>query len=326
MHFGRKLLTSVLLVSIVNCFTSFASVDVDLDLVRKKSADYKMLSEYVLDMESPSFTEQNGILVNKNKNGIIYNGWSFDINGDLYYTANISDGILRDTKYNTVYFDNTGKFINPAKDINNKFVDKLYEYESGHNVTFENIQESMEFMQVYWLDYSLNWGAFNYNMHRHPNGEITITMPDEYMYNRQELENNIINTFGLLKSETAHEKIVEAVEKIKCMNYVREYKFYGLDKAVNDKSGACWQLCKIIEYLLEQSGVETEIIYGQMAINQNIVDTNSAHTWLRSKVDNRWVYYDPTMILLGNDSYIDINYTTICNRYIPMSMFFMYEK
>ena len=330
MQFGRKLSIGTAVIAMVLSvnFTSFASVDVDLNYVKELTALQSRMAEYIIEMQGNNLVNtEDGRTVMMNKHGYIQKGWSFDSNGDLYYTpcdslfsSTESDyNIIRDAEYNSLYFDSTGKFVNPALDTEGKFTDKLAEFARGGVITLASDKECKEFIEVYHLSYNIYSGGLSFRRDYLGDGSVRIRIDDKYIFDYDSARDKIINTFGKLQSQTVGEKVTEATQKVRCIEYDLKYRGCNIDTVLENMSGVCSHYCNIVKVLLQDAGVEVEVVHGSTGVNQSISDMDLTHVWLRCKnEDGRWIYVDPTLesSLYEND-YLDINYSLVCNRYIP---------
>lgn len=289
------------LFSLFVSFSSFASSNTVIVDILKNNLDVSV-SEI-----SPHIVEYNGNFVNMDKDNKPLLDWSFDSNGDLYYTINkLGPGynfdefsmedldnisLLKDQQFNQMYFDESGKYVNPGIDYDKSFYDEFKELEEN-GLTFINQdeQEIMDFIEQYLVGYRILDDSTYLKFDKY--GDFyKVYINNSEKYNQDELRKRVVNTYGPLIGDNDYEKLYDACFKVYNLNYNYAYKGKSLDKVLDTNNGVCYHYATIVKILLENEGLEVEPVICYMD-----GDRSETHVIIRTKIDGRWVYSDPTNV------------------------------
>lgn len=253
------------------------------------------------------------------ESGNIKTGYFFDDLGNFYKTDNNGNLVTSRDTYKQVYID--GELIIPGLESNvelNRERCKLFE--NGEVITFNSGDELYQFLEYYYGQYQLYLQNlyFDYDTTGGPaTDKNEYLLRNEKFYNRDEVCNLIDEKFGDINGETSREKLVNILIKLKEMEYSKETVRTPLEDAIKDMKGCCWHYSKIASYLLNKEGIYTEIISGK------IIDTGESHCWIRSYIDDKWQYIDPTFYVTGsNPFYVDIAYVVYQSMYAQTGCIF----
>lgn len=266
------------------------------------------------DAGTYQLTEINGYeYVTKNGNPIY--GYTYDDNGNIYYTDfGSKTGILKNQKSHIgLSFDENGILIVPGYKYDEetyKGAAKTLEDGRSYNIAGRDMVE--DFCEYYNKQYRL------YN---HMNVDFSIRN-DVYelidmgtKYEREALRKRILSEFGSLSGATVYDKVLDGCKKINArLTYNAAYRERPLPDALDANQGVCWQFAKILGVLLEDAGIESEQIYGKYHYTTKKSDT---HEWIRYRDGDTWHYADPT-ITDGDWDYADIPYGTYVKKYTQL--------
>lgn len=244
--------------------------------------------------------------------GNIKTGYFFDDSGNFYKTDNNGNLITTRDTYKQVYID--GKLKIPGLESNIELNRERCElFEDGEIITFESGDELYQFLEYYYGQYQLYLQNlyFDYDTTGGPATEKNeYQLRNEKLYNRDAVCNLIDETFGTIEGETSREKLVNILIKLKGIEYSKESLYATLEDAVKEMKGCCWHYAKIASYLLNKEGIYTEIISGK------VLETGENHCWIRSFIDDKWQYIDPTFYVTAeNPFYVDIAYVVYQSMY-----------
>ena len=264
--------------------------------------------------------EINGYSYIVDKNDNICYGYSYDEYGNLYYTEeNSTTGILKsNVNQDGIWFDENGIYTNPSTIEIDKNKALSEEFEQTGSVTFNSNEEVLNFLEYYSIQYRLYDEVFNYPIQNKSTSENgistethTITMPNESKYDRNAVLNNIHNTFIPLRGDTPYEKLFDVCKQIKeTMTYDLDYQHADLETAIINKRGVCWHYAKIAKVLLEDAGIQTEIMMGNL--------NGNGHMWIRCFIDGKWCYVDPTATQTSWWDYSNLPYNKFIKEYLPL--------
>lgn len=258
------------------------------------------------------FSDLNGYTYIVDAEGNICYDYSYDENGDLYYTEEGSvTGILKSaSNADGIYFDENGKYVNPSMVDPERYKQLSIQFETDQFVTLNNQDDILNFLEYYSLQYRLYDEVETLYITKNSDGTYTINLPDNKIYNRQETLDLIHATFTPLEGNTPYEKIFNLCQKIRYEStYDLEYKHSDLKTVLTDKRGVCWQYAAIGKVLLEDAGIQTEIMHGTL--------NGENHMWLRCLVDGKWCYVDPTATQTGWWDYSNLPYDKFLSSYVP---------
>lgn len=254
----------------------------------------------------------NGYTYVKDANGNICYGYSYDTNGNLYYTEEGSTtGLLKSsTNADGISFDENGIYINPSMVEPEKQNILSQKFEAGETLTFKTREELFNFLEYYGVQYRLYDEPDSIYIIKNSDKTYSITLPEDKIYNRQEVLDLIHKTFTPLEGDTQYEKVFNLCQKIRYEStYDLVYKHLDLKTVLNDKKGVCWHYAKIGKVLLEDAGIQTEIMHGTF--------DNKYHMWLRCLIDGKWCYVDPTATQQNWWDFSNMSYAQFITHYKP---------
>lgn len=186
-----------------------------------------------------SFAEKNGLIYCMDQNGQIIIGTFYDEEGNLYKTD--GQGMLfngRDENKQT-YID--GVLINPGTERNvgiNK--DLSMKLESGETLIFDSYEEAYQFLEYYYGQYQLYKQICPCEIDTiYENGESKYSISYSKAYDRERVAALIDNTFGPVEGDTAQEKILDVLLKLRNMEYDISYQYETLERSLIDMKGCC---------------------------------------------------------------------------------------
>ncbi len=224
-------------------------------------------------------------------------GRFFDSAGDVYYAG--EDGKLLCEGYlGEEYFGADGRLVNPSVKGADKFRKLVDGFEAGEPVVFPSVEEVVDFMHWYSSQWSLGRHDTNLQAKVNPiTGEALFKKPEEFLYDRESVLNEVFDRLGRLDSSlTAMEKINTACSKLSGFTYDRAMYRESIHDVLAASRGVCWQFSRLVQCLLEDAGLEVEVVQGTCK--------GMYHAWLRVRVDGRWVYVDPTAYVGGGEAII----------------------
>lgn len=310
MHYKKKLLITLASVMLSMNFNIISFADeLNVKPIVKEFLDLKELS---MNSDGLHIVNDNGTLYIKDKEDKLEIGLSYDNNGDLYYTG--EDGKLLLNGYNEygMYFDEYGKYINKSTQNKEEYIELSKRFEDGNRVYFNTENELLNFLEYYSLQYRLIDYDGEYYVYTEDNGQYSTALSKGQYYDREHLRHTIISKFGTLDNEVSdYDKLLDVCKKISSvMEYDLGYTSLSLEKALADNKGVCWHFSKIAKILLDEAGIENEIMIGYYEGN--------SHMWLRSLIDGKWAYIDPTLAGSAWWSYSNMAYRTFIDSYKPI--------
>lgn len=244
------------------------------------------------------------------KNGNTRYWWQYDLNGNLYYIEPESGMIRSSTNAGGIYFDENGHFVNPSMKNVEKNLDLAKRFDNGETLRLANEEELLDFLEYYSAQYRYQDDASNITIINNGDGSKSITLPAAMKYDREALINEILTKFGPLEGSTDYEKILDGCQKItNTISYDLDYITADLQTSLADGKGVCRHYSKCLKALLDNAGIQNEIMVGYYMGN--------GHMWLRCMVGEEWVYVDPTAAKQIWWSYSNIPYQTLIENYIP---------
>jgi hypothetical protein len=204
-------------------------------------------------------------------------------------------------------------YAGTTEEGNEQLLKKCIAFESDQKVSFSNDADWMAFTYYYINNYQLNDCQLLY----HTSGNHTITIADSDRYDRDQVIQNILNTFGTIPGNTTAEIINNACRMTaSTIHYNKSYSRASVEQALSDCQGVCWQRAKICSILLQEQNIPCDIVYGY--VGSNIKSHKVTHTWLRCKDGNRTIYADLKKGILSSAEYAS-NYDEITlNDWIQM--------
>ena len=116
-----------------------------------------------------------------------------------------------------------------------------------------------------------------------------------------------MNKFGSVSGNDVYDLILNACNKVKDIKTDNQYAYLQMEDAIEEKSASPWHICKIVSILLEDAGLENELVSGKF--------NGTQHYWLRCNYDGQWIYVDPTFYLTGYTSFLNIDYDSYISSY-----------
>lgn len=239
-------------------------------------------------------------------------GWSYDSIGNLYYTELGSEaGIIKSGKNSDgISFDENGVYINPSFINVEKNFELSKRFEQGEWLYFENTEKLFNFFEYYEVQYRLSDSVENYRITHNDDGSYTVKIPEKAKYDREDLINQIIEKIGDTEGETEYEKIYSICKNIgEYLEYDLSYITTDMETSLRDKKGVCRQYTKIASVLLNEEGIDHELMEGQ--------ESGADHIWLRCFVNGKWTYVDVTGARDKWRLYGNITYEVFTETYVP---------
>ena len=296
-----------LCLTILNIFDVYAQVD------SERVYEIESLNTYINNYYGIHFENINGNIYNIDKDGNVVYGYSYDNQGNIYYTeegsagpSDMGTGVIREKEGpNGVYFDAEGHLVNPSS--SSFYYDYAKKFEEIGYIEFKSLDEANGFLEFYMFQYSLtNLKVDRYRLEKVIVYDNRNNVELDYVYRlslldnsvkRQDVVDMILAKYGTLDGATIQEKLYSACEKIvNSMTYNRLYEPALLSQAVEDNQGVCWQYAKIAKVLLEADGINSEVMLGYFNGNKE-----EAHAWLK-------VYsYDDDVVRFQNHDEVSIS-------------------
>lgn len=296
------------LIAIILSFNSYAfDVSGQVAVANIKSGNTQILETEGLHIEE----SEDSNLYNKDKNDTIRTGWTYDENGDLYFSY--ADGVLLRDRFNDelCYFDADGKWVPSGK---LKITQEMCcNFESGSTLQFKTLNDSIDFINYYLLNYRLEDITSGFSLPRYPDGSCTLTLNNDRKYDREGLKQSIINAVGELEGNTVEEKVYDACTKLQTfLVYDLNYQKADMEKALADRRGVCWHSAKLAQALLEEEGITVEILMVKTT------QTNEEHVILRYlNEEGKWLYFDTTWIK-SDVRFTNLSYSSVVQLYKPI--------
>lgn len=285
---------------------------------KEKELGEKTSSLYV-DGDKVKWVEMPGGYIGYDYMGNVMTGYFFDDFGDYYY-AGENGYIKTGTKdiWNQEY-GSDGRLANPGYNWNvDLYREKSIQLEAGYNVEFESLSDLYNFTEYYGKEYNLGKQTLSFKYYKKTvlnNKDKKISTKfftnnslNEY-YNREEVITALNNKFNTpLIGNTILEKVKDACDKVKVINYSEENKSSSTLDMIGTNTGGCWHFAKVVHHLLGREGIYSEIVTGR--------SYGESHMWLRIRDENnKWVYCDPTYYASGLEEYLNIDYKIYCDNY-----------
>lgn len=262
--------------------------------------------------------------LDENGNPIL--GYFNDITGEFYYSGD--NGYIITNEYDIYgqYHDSKGKVDNSGYNYDRARFEALSaELETGNNIYFDTIAELDDFIEYYGKSYNLGKQLLSFKtfVKKKYNSKYEVVSTKYFInnslntiYNRDQviLKMDALFPEGLV-GNTVEEKVNFACELIKSRFKLDESDLNrSMKDALDMKSGCCWHVVKIMQRLLDRSGIEYEIISGKAYGNN--------HIWFRVKDENgNWIYSDPTFHVNGLNGYSVIDYRIYKDNYKNYTFF-----
>lgn len=252
--------------------------------------------------------ESNGKWYYKDEYGQVKRGKFYDEYGDIYDTGDNQEGYIIVSAKNSAgeEFDESGRLMNQGLKGSERFYNISKDYEKGRSIQFNDIKDFKGFLEYYQTQYSL----FNLSSTYYIDSNSSISNIGANAYNKDLVVRQIMDKFGTINGDNDYAKIYLACNKVReLITYDESYTNKTLKESLDNNSGVCWHFAKITSVLLNDAGVYNELVVGKF---QNSADY---HMWLRCKVNNKWIYTDPTFFTSTGDEYFNINYQTYIKYY-----------
>lgn len=205
----------------------------------------------------------------------------------------------------SVYADDEASIVNQDK-IQNFAMQNVeqnrqrsLDYENGQAVTFTDDQDLWEWEEYYSRNYRLwdeeIWGveAVQGPQQRTVRWRAQNTGK---AYDREALRNQVLQIYGEPAGSNSREKVYDAMERLReRVIYDGTVQFASLKYAVQSGKMVCWQMARCMKILLEEAGVQSEIlvVYDKRA--------QGDHTLIRWKEEGEWRYIDPSHVIDAGD-------------------------
>lgn len=224
-------------------------------------------------------------------------GRFFDSAGDVYYAG--EDGRLLCEGYlGEEYFGADGRLVNPSAKEADEFRELVDGFEAGETVVFEDVDEVVDFMHWYSSQWSLGRHDTNLQVRVNPiMDEVLFKKPEEFLYDRESALDEVFERLGRVDSSLPDmEKINAACSKLSGFTYDGAMWLESIHDVLATSRGVCWQFSRLVQCLLEDAGLEVEVVQGMCR--------DTYHAWLRVRADGKWVYVDPTVYVSGGEPII----------------------
>lgn len=176
----------------------------------------------------------------------------------------------------------------------------------GETVKFANESDMFDFMEFYQTDYRLKDYSNGAQVLKYSDGTLGLQIPEANREDREALKSVIVNTFGQVSGNSIEEKITDACSKVSVMQYDVTYAKVSIDQALNNKVGVCWHFAKSAMVLLEDAGVNCEMVQTEFRGAQHLI--------LKCDNGGEWIYVDPTSARV-DASYTIMDASTFTERY-----------
>jgi len=178
-------------------------------------------------------------------------------------------------------------------------------YEQGERLYFKDELGMKDFIKYYILQYNVNVGRFICKVY----SDTSTVRVETSTMSVDSLSSIVLSVFGRLETELVPDQIQEACIKASEIVYDLAYKDATLDVALVDKKGVCWHYVKVVNILLKDRGLQTEVCYGTYR-------NDVFHMWLKVYDGERWWCIDPTFYSSTFDSgWLDISVETEVTLY-----------
>lgn len=301
---GSKLYKQILGVLVVLSAVTFTNIQVNAEI--RDRDEYERL--VVAASQSLEDTSGNKIVADTGDGYILDDasnvkfGYSYDNQGNIYFTSSTLScpGLSLGTYYKDVsdsdgvYYDSFGVMQNPSMADSDKYRSLSELFEKTGYVNTSNKREAEEFFAYYACQYNLG-KVNNFSSQVIPSdGGYRFIYPDCDKYNRDEVKRKIYNKLGItsLEGETVEEKLYNAIDLVQS-NFNYDYSTIEdtVDSCLDSGRGVCIHFALIVNELLLDSGVQSEVCIGYKEPRCQGDDT---HAWIRVWNGENWVYSDPS--------------------------------
>lgn len=247
--------------------------------------------------------------------GYTHSGYGYNLNGDLYFAD--KQGVLwKDCIYDEMSFDENGLWVNPG--MENAEQNRIWSeaFERGELLCIDGQDTLASFVNYYMAQHRLRENCITLMTTRRSAGaeNFSLRLPYEMRYDRESLENSIVEHIGMPIGNTTKELTLSAVNNV-CdyFDYDVAYTKRTMEDCLKDKRGVCWVYAKTVKALLDRCGVQSEIMTG--------FNNGENHMWLRVRDKDKWIYCDPTAVESSGDSrYFNISYNSFVTAWYPQPM------
>jgi len=241
-------------------------------------------------------------------------GYQIDEDGDFHFYDN---GRPLISEYNSkgIYFNSNGKMENSAyrhKDVNEALSEAFV---NKQPVKIEGIEQLRCFYDYFTVNYSFDLcnNEMVLNRELDKNESYTVYLGREKV-NRQTTYNTIKERFGNLSATTNSSNIEKQLkEKLLSLRYDAAVYKTDLGDSITLNKVACWQCGKIIQTLLKDVNIESELLVVEVDGSVSL-----RHVLVRFKENEKWIYIDPTIIYQGLITPSVVSYEYVLKHYTPV--------
>lgn len=111
-----------------------------------------------------------------------------------------------------------------------------------------------------------------------------------------------------LSVEEQLRQVDQIVKDSLSFDWTRHSATYTMDQALEAGYGVCYHQAKLMNDILSELGITSELIYGTWIDTQNGKESAISHTWLRVYDGTKWIYLDTSLAgsgLLDYEFYIE---------------------
>lgn len=214
------------------------------------------------------------------------------------------------------YYDENSTQVNPSEYNNIEEIErKVQDFEQGRYVLVKNKKEMYAFLDYYYVQYQLNKQGIIIQYTDTGAGRW-LELPKKWMYDRDAVVKLILDTYGKVQGETVAEKVQYASNAMNSLVYRETYVERSITDAIKDGYAVCFHYARIMNVLLNDAGVENEVI----VVKPKNFQYN--HMIVRSKDENgKWIYSDPTAVASGQKESWNMPYQSVMDSYVFVSSY-----
>lgn len=235
----------------------------------------------------------------------------FDSYGNVYYAE--SDGYHTGKAKYKVFLDGNRVKSSSEFDVDGRFEELASEVYNGKYIDLDSVEEAEEFFNYFCNVYSL--GIYGRLLWYQYEDKVKLKSYTKFDNTLEQTTKNIVDKFGLPSGENSYALIYDACKRVSKMKYDSSYVNEDLDTALTKNAGVCWHMAKYLCVLLKESGLESECVSGVYSRS----DGDMEHMWVRTKIDGKWIYSDPTLFR-SDERYYQVDYVTYIKNYTECSM------
>jgi hypothetical protein len=303
----KRTFTTAFLCVLLLFHTIVYATNTDIDQTRKQA----VVTEQISSKSNYHWEFFNDKWYYKDISGTITYGRFIDEFGDIYDTEGRADGSIIVSGSNSLgeSFDKNGRLINTSMNNILKYKDMAIKYENGETLFFDSQKDFSMFIEYYTVQYRLSTYSGPYTLYCSGN-TFTSTLSEDMKYNRAIVIEEILKKFGPVSGNSDFEKIVNACDKVKSIDYDTNYSNSDIITCLNANKGVCWHYAKIVSTLLDNAGIDNEKMVG--------TSQGTYHMWIRYKIDDKWFYIDPIKYKSYGSTYANINYEEYLKNYVTI--------